>query len=339
MLIENIIIREYQLPLKTTWKDRHLSMNIRKGWIIVLGSEGISGFGDCAPLPSAGTETWQQAKDWFCQNLQRLSGKSADEIKQLLPTFPRAVACGLDTALIDMLSQAENTSISKWLNPGSEDKVNTNINWGALNEINPGTIFQQPVAPVIKIKLGIDDIQHEIEHLQEICKQLPSGCQLRLDANQAWNYKDANIFIDQCSDLPVESIEEPLNQPDIKQLQMLQLESPFPIALDESIIQLDEHVLLAEKTVDRLTLKPMVVGGLRKTIKLANRAKAAGMQTVITTTVDSAIGVWAAVHVTAALGEAGRELSHGLATSQWLQRDIAQPPLISDSIINITQAY
>ncbi|MCK4709550.1 MAG: o-succinylbenzoate synthase, partial [Gammaproteobacteria bacterium] len=62
MRIEKVTISAYQLPLKTAWKDRHLSMQTRKGWIITLGSEGVSGKGDCAPLPSAGTETWQQAK-------------------------------------------------------------------------------------------------------------------------------------------------------------------------------------------------------------------------------------------------------------------------------------
>ncbi|MCK4710429.1 MAG: o-succinylbenzoate synthase, partial [Gammaproteobacteria bacterium] len=284
-------------------------------------------------------ETWQQAKHWFSQNLQQLAGKSSDDIKQLLPTFSSAVACALDTALIDLLSQAENISISQWLNPECEDEVKTNINWGALNDVDPDTIIQQPVAPVIKIKLGLDHIQHEIKQLHKICKQLPSACQLRLDANQAWSYNDAQDFINQCNNLPIESIEEPLAQPDIMQLQKLQLDSPFPIALDESICQFNEDDLLGEKVVKKLMLKPMVVGGLRKTLKLANRAKAAGMESVITTTVDSAVGVWAAVHVAAALGVTGRDISHGLATSQWLKKDVAQPPLISDSEIKLNRKH
>lgn len=83
----------------------------------------------------------------------------------------------------------------------------------------------------------------------------------------------------------------------------------------------------------------MVVGGLTKTLQLAARAQAVGMQSVITTTVDSAIGVWAAVHVTAALGQAGRNLEHGLATSNWLERDVAQAPLICNNKITLNQTW
>ena len=335
MLIEKVIISAYQLPLKTAWKDRHQTMHFRKGWIITLSSEGLNGKGDCAPLPSAGTETWQQAKDWFSQNLQQLSGKSIDEIRLLLPAIPSAVACALDTALIDLLSKAKNISISQWLNPDCEAEVRTNINWGALNNINPETLSEMPVAPVIKLKLGLADIQHEVKQLQLLCNHLPSGCRLRLDANQAWSFQDAMNFIDQCNDLPVESIEEPLTRADLKLLNKLQQSSKVPIALDESLSQFNVDQLLEGKVVNRLTLKPMVVGGLEKTLKLANRANQLGIESVITTTVDSAIGVWAAVHVAAALGSAGRKLSHGLATSQWLQQDIAQPPLISDNIIKL----
>ena len=74
----------------------------------------------------------------------------------------------------------------------------------------------------------------------------------------------------------------------------------------------------------RLVLKPARIGGIRATLALAAAAKAAGMDVVVTSVVDSAVGVAAAAHVAAALGGP----AHGLATSAWLAADVAAPPAI-----------
>ena len=56
---------------------------------------------------------------------------------------------------------------------------------------------------------------------------------------------------------------------------------------------------------------------------LAVRARSEGADCVVTSTVDSAAGVYAASHLAAALGGA---LAHGLATSEWLKEDLGPPP-------------
>ncbi len=71
----------------------------------------------------------------------------------------------------------------------------------------------------------------------------------------------------------------------------------------------------------RLVFKPLREGGLLRVLERARQARARGLECVLTTTVDSAVGVQAAVHLAAAL-EDGSALCHGLATSDWLQRDL-----------------
>jgi L-alanine-DL-glutamate epimerase-like enolase superfamily enzyme len=53
---------------------------------------------------------------------------------------------------------------------------------------------------------------------------------------------------------------------------------------------------------------------------LARRAQRAGIEVVLTSVVDSAIGVAAAAHLAAAIAPA---IAHGLATSTWLAEDVA----------------
>ena len=74
-------------------------------------------------------------------------------------------------------------------------------------------------------------------------------------------------------------------------------------------------------------IKPTRCGGLLPAFLLAQRALAAGLDCVVTSSVESACGVTAAAHLAAAIGN---QLAHGLATSQWLAADTGAPPLIVD---------
>jgi len=107
------------------------------------------------------------------------------------------------------------------------------------------------------------------------------------------------------------------------------------LALDESLTEVDLDKLWQRPPVKRLTIKPMVQGGLLPGLKLAQKAYKAGMDVIVTTTIDSAVGVWAATHLAAALGKKGEGLAHGLATSEWLVKDVARPPVIQQGIITL----
>jgi hypothetical protein len=66
----------------------------------------------------------------------------------------------------------------------------------------------------------------------------------------------------------------------------------------------------------------------RSTVRPQGR-DCAGLESLVTTTVGS----WAAVHLAAALNAGRHDMSHGLATSSWLSRDIAPPPAVRDGRI------
>ena len=69
----------------------------------------------------------------------------------------------------------------------------------------------------------------------------------------------------------------------------------------------------------------MVLGGPSSTLEIARRARDAGVEVIVTTTVDTAVGTFAALHAAAALGGGS---THGLATSGWLAENVAEPPAI-----------
>jgi O-succinylbenzoate synthase len=160
---------------------------------------------------------------------------------------------------------------------------------------------------------------------------------LRLDANGAWSVGQAAERIRDMAQWPVEALEEPSAEATGADLAELQALAEFPLALDESLAVRPP----GQVAVRRQVLKPMVCGG---PLAVAERAAAADAETVITTTVDAAVGVWAAVHAAAAVtGRAARArsapgLAHGLGTSGWLAADLAAAPEVTEGRIRVPSA-
>jgi L-alanine-DL-glutamate epimerase-like enolase superfamily enzyme len=76
-----------------------------------------------------------------------------------------------------------------------------------------------------------------------------------------------------------------------------------------------------------------VHGGLGEALALAQSLEAAGVQTVVTTTLESAAGTWACAHLAAALNNG---LAHGLGTSDWFARNTGAPPPVSHARIELS---
>jgi len=186
---------------------------------------------------------------------------------------------------------------------------------------------------ILKIKVGDGPLTEEIERLQMLCATLPAGVALRLDANTAWSAADAERFLAACLPLPIDGIEEPLRTPDIATLQRLQAMVPFPLAIDEST-QLLTCEFWQAPPVRRLVIKPARHGGLLSSVELGLRAQAAGLECIVTASLESACGVLACAHLAAAIAP---EACHGLATADWLASDTGQAPAIRDARMMLPQ--
>ncbi|MCW9024286.1 MAG: o-succinylbenzoate synthase [Gammaproteobacteria bacterium] len=349
MNIQSIKAIPYSLPLSKVWRSTQGSFKSRKGWLIVISSDtGLRGYGDCAPMPEAGTETKEQAQICLHEKIKAESGNRVDTVFESLALISDcpATRCGLETALLDVLSKNSGLPLYRYLNeqiPGSEkikpglmNTIQVNSNPGSVLEVSPEILAKQ-TASIIKFKLGIDTPEKEMAALKKISSELEPGVQLRLDANQAWTFSEASKFIAACRGLPIESLEEPLQQPDPQQLEQLQKQCSFPLAIDESMSMFEPETLIEQTRVERIVIKPMREGGLVNSLKLARQAYAANMDVVITTTVDSAAGTWAATQLAAALGRQGQNVAHGLATSDWLSHDLGLAPIIKSGYIQLDE--
>ena len=242
------------------------------------------------------------------------------------PGASYAVEC----ALLDLQSRLAGVPLRRWLLGSHAEAVS---DWIELNAVlGPAIrITEEGIAlavesgyRVLKVKVACADPDTEIEHLARLSRALPTDARLRLDANGGWDLDTAGRVIAALSGLPIESLEEPLDRPDSAGLARLQDSTPFPLALDESLVRWAERDDSGPFPVRRAVIKPAVMGGVAATLGLAGRLRRLGIEVVLTGIIDSAAGLWATAQVSAA---AQSPIPQGLATSAWLARDLGPPPI------------
>lgn len=289
----------YALPLHRPWRTSQGDIFERTGRLCRLQtSDGLTGWGDSAPLAEFGIST--SAADAFAE----------------------------ETAHLDLIAQQAGLPLHQWLSgdaPVGSLAVNGNL--GSLSDTTPAVLqaaADQGYA-VIKLKVGIAQLNDEIAHLRQLAQHAPAGMSWRLDANRAWSFTDAQAFIARCSQLSIEGLEEPLAAPDCAALARLQAAATFPIALDESTELIDAH-FFRHPPLRRLVIKPAKQGGLLASVELALRARASGLEVIVTSSLESACGLAACAQLAAAVAP---DNVHGLATAEWFSADTGAVPRIA----------
>ncbi|MBI2277118.1 MAG: o-succinylbenzoate synthase [Dechloromonas sp.] len=295
----------YTLPLKRPWQTSRGSFSERHGRLLHLRTrDGLSGWGDCAPWPAFGI----------------------DEVA--------ATGFAEETAMLDLAAQQAGLPLDAWLSgnrPLADLAVNALL--GDLSLIDEASL-ERALAEgyaVLKIKVGVGLWQDEITRLESLAGRLPVGRKFRLDANAAWDMAEARGFLRACNGLPIEGLEEPLCRPTLDALASLQSAVAFPLAIDESQ-QLVDRQFFKCPAVHRLILKPARHGGLLASLDIGLRAKAAGIECIVTSSLESACGLLACAHLAAVIAPRS---THGLATADWLTEDTGAPPSISNGRLSL----
>lgn len=325
-------LHSYALPLKRPWVAASATLHERRGALLALTSaDGYTGWGDCAPLPSCSEAGHARVLAALSALAQELSGADSDELlaRSAALAIPE-LRWALETALFDLVARRRGLPLAVHL--GAQNFMGAVAVNAALGALDANTA-QRAVAALAqgyahaKIKVGVGPVETELVLLQEVHAATAGRLCLRLDANRAWSEAAARRFLGSIAALSIDAVEEPLSQPTLEQLCELQQELPYAIAVDESLPQFGAEMLLAAGAVRRLVVKPARIGGIVATCALASRARAAGLEVVLTSVVDSAVGVSAAAHLAAAVAP---DLAHGLATLDWLVADVASAPQLRD---------
>lgn len=323
-------VEPYALAFARPWRSRHGLVRERAGWLVhLVDTAGHRATGECAPWPDAGTETHSMAESALRTRIGQLDGLSVAEALSRVDemTATPAARCGLEGALLDLDSRASGIPLRHLLSGAAADVVAVNAACGAAGQDLAGLVADACAAGfrVLKVKVGVAPWAQELAAIRAL--RLPIGVSLRLDANGAWDETTAAACLGDLHGLPVDAVEEPLAGFQPAALRRLQRLSPASLALDEALGSCAEAAIGDDCPVRRVVLKPMVLGGARRTMVLAQRARLARLETVVTTTLEAAPGRWLVAAVASATGS---PLAHGLDTGSWLAEDLGEGPRITD---------
>ena len=321
----------------------------REGLILELtADDGRVGLGEAAPDPSLG-KTGAELVASLETIAQHLVGAALEELAVraapddgVIDPIESAIACAVDVATLDALAALKGGSVASFLNPASALSVPVN----ALITSSDPVLAQSRAAVAaragfgtIKLKVGVlSSLDAERERVAAVREAIGPAVKLRLDPNGAWTEAQAIAAIRAFQGYDIEYVEQPVAPGDLESLARVQAAVDTPIAADEDAADLAAtERIVAAGAARVLVLKPQRLGGLRPCLEIVHAAEDAGLSCVITTSIESGIGVAAALHLAASLP--GHGLAHGLATSDFLASDLITPHLeVSNGALHLPDA-
>ncbi len=126
--------------------------------------------------------------------------------------------------------------------------------------------------------------------------------QVRIDANQAWNAKQAVRIPDQMQEkgLDIEFVEQPLILPHLEGMQYVTRHADVPVLADESVFSpADALKIMQTGAADLVNIKP-TSGGITNALRIAAAAEVYGVECMIGCMLEAKISVNAAVELACA---------------------------------------
>jgi o-succinylbenzoate synthase len=161
----------------------------------------------------------------------------------------------------------------------------------------------------------------DIARIAAVRDAIGADGRVRIDANGGWTVDQAERMLGALSAFDLEYAEQPCATLD--ELAELRRRVDVPIAADESIRRADDPLRVrAAGAADIVVLKAQPLGGVRAALEIA---ESCGLPVVVSSAVDTSIGLAAGVALAAALPEL--PYACGLATMSLLAGDVTAEPL------------
>ena len=252
-------------------------------------------WGEISPISWFGSETIEQALD-FCRQLPQTITK---EIIFSIPDKLTACQFAFESALVVKKCTNLNLTYSGLL-PAGKSALNQ---WSSLWKQGYKTF---------KWKIGVDNINQELEIFDLLISSLPTSATLRLDANGGLTYQQAELWLKKCDQfLPkIEFIEQPLSIDKFTEMQALSNLYLTPIALDESIANLRQlESCFQQGWRGIFVIKPGIFGSPSR---LREFCKQHQIDIVFSSVFETEIGRQASLQLAAELSTNNRAVGFGI---------------------------
>ncbi|MDQ1085046.1 MULTISPECIES: o-succinylbenzoate synthase [Microbacterium] len=178
----------------------------------------------------------------------------------------------------------------------------------------------------VKVAEAGQTLADDVARVRAVREAMGPEGRVRVDANAAWNLDEAERAVHALAEFDLEYVEQPCAEiDDLAQLRERIAYLDIPIAADESVRKAADPLRVARAgAADLLVIKAQPLGGVRAALDLVAQA---GLPAVVSSALDTSIGLAMGATLAAALPEL--EYDCGLGTASLFTADVVASPLVA----------
>lgn len=240
-----------------------------------------------------------------------LVGRRVDDIEGLWRDMGDRVSANLcaktalEVALHDAWGRALGVPVHTLL--GGLARTSIDVTW-ALGAEPEQVVVEEALAKLqagehrsFKLKMGALDPEEDTRRVCTIAEKLAGAASVRVDLNARWDLLTSRTWLPRLVAAGVDLIEQPVPGEQIEAMAELNALLPVPVMADESLrTPLDAIRIARLGAADVFSIKTTKVGGLRRARDIVAIGAAAGIPSHGGTSIESAIGTAASLHLACA---------------------------------------
>lgn len=211
--------------------------------------------------------------------------------------------------------------------PLNRDRIRVNATVPAVGADDvPAILSRFPGCRTAKVKVAERGqvLADDVARVAAVRKAIGPEGRLRVDANTNWNVDEAEHAIRALEPYDLEYVEQPCaTVAELAEIRERVSSLDVPIAADESVRKAEDPLAVARAgAADLLVVKAQPLGGVHAALRIAGEA---GLPIVVSSALDTSVGISMGAHLAAALPELDYDC--GLATTALLGGDVTTNPL------------
>jgi O-succinylbenzoate synthase len=229
----------------------------------------------------------------------------------------------------------DDATCSRWLAAAREaadqgyptplrDHVPVNTTVPAVDAEQAHALVRASGCTTAKVKVAEvgQTLADDIARVEAVRDALGPAGKIRVDANAAWTVDEAVSALKALDVFSLEYAEQPV--PTLPEMAELRRRVDVLLAADESVRRAEDPLRVAGlEAADIVVLKVQPIGGVRRCLEVA---EACGLPVVVSSAVETSVGIAAGVALAAALPEL--PYACGLGTVSLLDGDVTDDPLL-----------
>ena len=312
MKITELRLGRISVPLRTPFKTALRTVSSVEDVIVEIHTDdGRIGYGEAPPTgPITGDTTLAIIGAIQDHIAKSIIGMDVDDFEDVLQKVQKSIVgntsakAAVDMALWDLYGQKYGIPVYKLMG-GARKNIVTDI---TISVNDPETMVRDSLIALdrgydcLKMKVGINP-ELDVARLKAVRQAVGNDVTIRIDANQAWNAKQAVKILNSMQEqgLQIELVEQPVPAHDLEGMKYVTDRSYVPVLADESLYSpADAATILKMGAADLLNIKLMKCGGLYNALKICTMAEVYGVECMIGCMLEAKISVNAAVHLACA---------------------------------------